>query len=339
MNVPFAQRNESLDILRAIAVLLVLGDHFDHYHAWQVAGRTGVDLFFVLSGFLISGLLFKELHETGTIDYWRFILRRGFKIWPSFYALVLGVFLITVAVAGYKGSNLLRFAATAVFIQNYDLPHWMPALLAHTWSLAIEEHFYIALPLVLLLLGRKRISAIPVLFAAVALVCLFLRWNADRAGIPYFVYRTHLRIDGLMAGVAIAYFYRFQQKRFRYLSNRLALAVSPFLFLPPMLIREQNRFAQIYGVTALYMGFGVLLAFCVDRDLGRFLGRPVTRVLARIGRDSYCIYLWHYPISRIFGGPLSAVQFWTFLVLSVAIGVCASSLIERPFLRLRENSS
>jgi len=77
-------RNQSLDMLRGVAVLLVLGRHMDGAGIWSSAGWCGVDLFFVLSGFLISGLLFTEFKKTGTIDVKRFWIRRGFKIYPAF---------------------------------------------------------------------------------------------------------------------------------------------------------------------------------------------------------------------------------------------------------------
>jgi peptidoglycan/LPS O-acetylase OafA/YrhL len=79
---PLGTRNQSLDVLRALAVLLVMGRHFPYYALWGRVGWIGVDLFFVLSGFLISGLLFQEYKRTGMIDFWRFMFRRGLKIWP-----------------------------------------------------------------------------------------------------------------------------------------------------------------------------------------------------------------------------------------------------------------
>ena len=79
-----SQRNESLDVLRCVAVLLVVGYHMPYYRLWGRIGWIGVDLFFVLSGFLISGLLFREFRDTGSIDVKRFLIRRGLKIYPSF---------------------------------------------------------------------------------------------------------------------------------------------------------------------------------------------------------------------------------------------------------------
>src|SRR5215472_7296705 len=82
------QRNQSLDALRCIAVLLVVGFHLPYYRIWGTLGWIGVDLFFVLSGFLISGLLFPEYTTTGAIRLRRFLIRRGLKIYPAFYLLI-----------------------------------------------------------------------------------------------------------------------------------------------------------------------------------------------------------------------------------------------------------
>ena len=101
-----SQRNESLDVLRCVAVLLVVGYHMPYYTLWSRIGWIGVDLFFVLSGFLISGLLFQEYKDTGTLDIKRFLIRRGLKIYPSFYLLmVLVTCLYFLIVQQYPQSN------------------------------------------------------------------------------------------------------------------------------------------------------------------------------------------------------------------------------------------
>src|SRR5260370_31028003 len=81
-------RNQSLDVLRGVAILLVMGRHFPYYRPWGKVGWIGVDLFFVLSGFLISGLLYQEYKTLGKIRFGRFVFRRGFKIWPPFYVFM-----------------------------------------------------------------------------------------------------------------------------------------------------------------------------------------------------------------------------------------------------------
>jgi peptidoglycan/LPS O-acetylase OafA/YrhL len=148
-------RLAGLDVLRAVAVLLVIGRHAAPcpqqapagYRAvvdsWARGGWVGVDLFFVLSGFLIAGLLLREHAARGRIDYGRFLLRRGLKIYPPFWLLLAA----TVAMWSAAGRTppATQLAAELFYVQNY----W-PGLLPHTWSLAVEEHFYLLLPLVLI---------------------------------------------------------------------------------------------------------------------------------------------------------------------------------------------
>src|SRR5438093_10219232 len=111
------KRNESLDVLRCVAILLVLGRHAQYYALWGKIGWIGVDLFFVLSGFLISGLLFEDYKAHGTINLRRFVLRRGLKIWPPFI-----VFLSTIAVIFALGSTAFPrhgFITSVFFVRNY----------------------------------------------------------------------------------------------------------------------------------------------------------------------------------------------------------------------------
>src|SRR5690349_6303271 len=131
-------RSSTLDILRAVAILLVFGQHSVELPLVPAMGWVGVDLFFVLSGFLVSGLLFREYQQTRQIRSGRFLLRRGFKIYPQFY-LMIG---LTALIARWDGHPVSgrQITAEALFVQNYFQGFWI-----HSWSLAIEEHFYILL--------------------------------------------------------------------------------------------------------------------------------------------------------------------------------------------------
>ena len=168
-------RLKQLDILRAVAILLVLGRHFDIFEPWHLGGWSGVDLFFVLSGFLISGLLFTEFKSAGQIRVGRFLIRRGFKIYPPFYALTA----LTVAIKLLHDGNL---RVSELLSDLFYLQSYIPGLWDHTWSLAVEEHFYLALPLVLIVLcgiSRHRqdpFRSLPRLFLVVAGASLALRF-------------------------------------------------------------------------------------------------------------------------------------------------------------------
>ena len=216
------QRIKQLDILRFFAVFLVLGRHmvicppetsvaFNFITTiWQRAGWSGVDLFFVLSGFLVSGLIFREFKESGTVRLGRFLVRRGFKIYPSFWLLIVATYLYS-QLRGLEFS-IDGFWSEILFIQNYNFQLWN-----HTWSLAVEEHFYLFLALVTFTLLKTKLkeplSSLPKIFAFAALACFLMRFYMSLT-YQYDFYEyfapSHLRFDSLFFGVAIAYFWHFE---------------------------------------------------------------------------------------------------------------------------------
>src|SRR5687767_1067051 len=199
-------RLRTLDILRVVAVLLVMVRHLappaPDMPSWLLTvtsmlirgGWIGVDLFFVLSGFLVSGLLFKEYQRTGMVDIGRFLIRRGFKIYPPFYVLLL-----VLVVVGWDVLTWRRILIDVFFVQNY----FSPSVTWATWSLAIEEHFYLMLACLTWCLVRWRsqpFRCIPVIWITVAVSCLAARMSLmDR---PFdtstHLLPTHLRIDALL---------------------------------------------------------------------------------------------------------------------------------------------
>ena len=135
-----------LDVLRGIAVLLVMGYHLPALPILSNAGYLSVDLFFVLSGFLVSGLLFREIQSTGGVNLSRFYLRRALKIYPSVYLLLALTYLLFTAALGWAQVSNTALG-DLLLSQNY-----LGGLWGHTWSLAVEEHFYLLLPVTLILL-------------------------------------------------------------------------------------------------------------------------------------------------------------------------------------------
>src|SRR5215471_3226627 len=153
-------RNLQLDLLRCLAILSVLVFHgTNSYNArwwWERLifrfGWTGVDLFFVISGFLISGLLFSEFQRRGQINFRRFAIRRALKLYPTLYVLVFGTTLWRLIHAGFHHVGWIIKPALhdIFFVQSY-----FPGTYQHFWSLSVEEHFYILLPLALYFMLRK----------------------------------------------------------------------------------------------------------------------------------------------------------------------------------------
>jgi peptidoglycan/LPS O-acetylase OafA/YrhL len=319
-------RNANLDVLRGIAVLMVLAHHFD----LLPGGWAGVDLFFVLSGFLISGLLFNQWKKTGSLNIRRFYIRRAFKIYPAFYALFLVSALLCWSSGSLKTGQSL---VAALFIQNYFPVHYV---FGHTWSLAVEEHFYLFLPPVLWALSRSRFRLLPLCFALVAVVTLALRleagWNFSGDELLIWYAPTHLRIDSLFFGVFLQWLRMFHPERFR------KLAAHPLLPVPLMaailmliLFPLQSPVMHTVGFTVLYLGFGSMLVKMVD-------GPEITkafRPLARVGEYSYSIYLWH----RIFAMLIphqGLVMLSLYLASSIGWGILMAAAVEIPALALRD---
>jgi peptidoglycan/LPS O-acetylase OafA/YrhL len=312
-------RNQSLDVLRGIAVLLVIANHY-RYYTLSRAGWMGVDLFFVLSGFLISGLLFSDVKAHGKISLLRFFVRRGLKIYPAFYVF-LGFTALIVPVR--KG----------IFSEMFFLQSYLPRMWGHTWSLAIEEHFYIALPLLLLLLVRlKRLTWIPAISAVLMVACLGLRiltalHNADMEAV---MCPTHLRIDALFAGVMLGYFYHFRREEFMAASRGWIVWFGMLLLLPSLLTDTNDSLLFSVQVTTNLVGFALIVLWAVPRKL-----RPAS--VAEIGKYSYSIYLWHLLVTAFWRNyPVAFVTFWADAFTCLAVGIAMALMVETPVLRLRD---
>lgn len=357
-------RNKRLDILRCIAVLLVLQAHSGIPGQLTLAGRVGVDLFFVLSGFLISGLLFAEYKKRGSIDFRRFFIRRSLKIYPGFYFLLLASFMYQIRF--HQIAPLTRYLGEILYVQNYGSLIW-----GHEWSLAVEEHFYILLPILLLLLirrGREKtdpFTALPLIFVGVAATCLALR-IATVASLPaaklnqWEGYRwayatTHCRMDGLFFGVLLGYYQHYRPDVYeRLLARRhyvLPLALlAVALLLPCLILAPENPLMVTAGLTSLYLGFGLVLVLSLHLYgiLPKAMRKPFSAVgsaLAYAGMYSYSIYLWHLPV-KVWGftflekmlhvNPGRWTGFSVYVICSLGFGIFMSRILEYPILRLRD---
>jgi len=331
-------RNQSLDALRGVAILLVLGRHVNYYSLWHRIGWVGVDLFFVLSGFLVSGLLFHSYKEHGALYIRRFILRRGLKIWPGFYALLL--FALLLCRISSTPVPWQQMALSATFLQNYFGPSFWP--LGHIWSLAVEEHFYLFLPLLLLVLVKLRptspFSVIPQISVFLILVCLALRYFTTYPGQYVTIKATHLRIDGLFAGVTLGYWFHFRTDIFARLAGTWSLVAAALCCLPMFFFEMDSRTMQTLGSTMLLLGFSLLTAWSVSRAPTNYATRKVSSALSQVGYYSYSIYLWHFALGIMSHSafPQSGFAFWCYILFAIAVGVVMAEAIEMPFLRLRE---
>jgi peptidoglycan/LPS O-acetylase OafA/YrhL len=291
-------------------------------------------------GLLGSGLLFAGYQERGRLEVSRFYIRRGLKIWPAFYTLIAAGLLIEAV----RGRCLLTrgLLVELLFMQSYFRGIWHI-----TWSLAVEEHFYLTLPLLLLLMTRRKterpFEGIPYVFgaaAAFALACrLVVGWDAGRNDFATFLFPTHLRIDGLMFGVLLSYYHRYQHATFERLATwrggwLLIGAVVALLSTFPV----EDRNMHTWGLTVVYLGAGCLVAKAVSFE-GPGAIQLVSRLLAQVGVYSYSIYLWHTLFSRMLQHleiRSQTLGFWCYFVGANLFGIAAAKTIEMPALRFRD---
>jgi peptidoglycan/LPS O-acetylase OafA/YrhL len=352
-------RIKRIDVLRCLAVLLVLFHHGAYFSIFKM-GFAGVDLFFVLSGFLISGLLYSEYQKSAGINFKRFFIRRGLKIYPAFYAMILATFVVQLA--AHKLSHWSAYLSEIFFLQDYWGSIW-----GHCWSLGVEEKFYIFLPVLLLLLIRfsanrsNPFNSIPWAFLVIAILCLGLRaatiWltPASRFYGDTITMPAHDRIDELFFGVLLGYFHYFHrlatENFMRSTVNRWVVALLSAAFLSTCFIFPgTGRFFLIFGPTFLYLGFGGLLLLCIHvRDvLPRSLATPLEKLGAAsafVGLYSYSIYLWQGVFGiyterglqqflhiQLQGFP----RFTWYVVGCVVFGILMARLIEFPVLKFRD---
>ncbi|MFT3774631.1 MAG: acyltransferase [Minicystis sp.] len=329
-------RIRSLDGLRAISVTMVIIAHLAGHQgifARFDLGNLGVRVFFVLSGFLITTLLLREHVKTGRVSLSSFYLRRTLRIFPPFYALILAV--AAARVLGLVALPWSDVAHAATYTMNYNTADraW---ILGHTWSLAVEEQFYLLWPAALLIAGFRRglpIAAFAILAAPLVRVITYLSFPAARAGIGE-TFPT--AVDAIAAGCALALA---RDRLWQSPSYRRFLGSPLFLAVPLVTIaaHAQGRHPLFYFLIGASL-VNLTIALCVDRvvrfsddALGRFLNR---RPLELVGAASYSIYLWQQPFLDA-----TAHAWWSAspqnLILLALCALASYHLIEQPILRLR----
>ncbi len=343
-----------VDGLRALAVGAVFLYHADA--PWMPGGFLGVDVFLVISGFLITSLLLAEWEASGRIDVRRFWLRRARRLLPAVFVL-LGVCLVVAALflrhdlARVRGDAL----AAAAYVMNWHLvlghqsyfeAFGRPPLLQHLWSLAVEEQFYLLWPVLLVaglvLLGRRRLL-IAVAAAAVAstvLMALLFTPGADPSRV---FYGTDTRAIGLIVGVLLAFAWRPGQITARTGTGAaFVLDLAGAAGLAALLVvfwRVQSFDPALYrgGFLVVAAASALVIAVLVHpaARLGRVLGVEPLRWL---GVRSYGIYLWHWPVLTVtrphvdvpVGGPLLVCAQ---AAVTVALAAASYTWVEQPIRR------
>lgn len=333
-------REIELDFVRGLAILMVMDFHsagspFRPLFIWlgyqDHIGVVGVDIFFVLSGFLVGGLLMKEWKVRRGIDGKRFLIRRGFKIWPQYY-----LYLTIMLLSGHR--TLAVLWGNLLNIQNYV------GGIAHTWSLAVEEHCYLLLTLLMVIAARCKISPRGLfwfLFTICALEIPFRYWLVWHYH-PVFE-PTHARLDSIGDGVLLAMLFHFAPERFNRLRSLTWLWI---LCLIVGLVAYRGTPGFRFVLAEQHDG-GTLIAISTLLLLYRPLREGRThnwlyRAVAWIGVYSYGIYLWHPSVIRPCESFFTrhSVPIWISAILvraaEIAIGVVTTRLCEIPALHLRD---
>lgn len=330
-----------MDIFRAFAIIPVVIYHFNVFLPF---GYLGVDLFFVISGLLVGSILIRKFKRNERIGFWRFILQRGFKIWPSYYTfLIAGTLLAILFYSESKPGYIINGGIDALryvfFYQNYtSTPYHWP--FDHVWSLCIEEHFYILLPIMMIVVvkvfGNKKRA---LLFSVAGLILAGILFKI----ISYYLINskdiysgTHNRIDalgwGVLLGVLVTYYdsyLRSMKNRFLFfIAGLLVFSVCIFLFLNWKSIEFQRMaFHSIAPFSFFLMLLGVY-----------YTDFSAWKPLRFISYYSYNWYLWH-PVFVLACSKFFGITWWgliLYMLISFFTAMIFTILIEETFLSKRE---
>ena len=365
-------RVRALDGLRGVAILLVMLVHFTQYgmrrpsgvlidqHFWRIAaaGWVGVDLFFVLSGFLITGIL---LDSKGGEQFFRnFYVRRVLRIFPLYYGTLVGIFLLLPQLLS-AGDNFRLLVKDQGWYWSYlvnfliAFEGWPPfGVIGHFWSLAIEEQFYLVWPFVVCFFTRQQLTSICV---GCFVVSFLVRLGFMVAGYPLAGYvLTIARMDALAVGALLAIIFREANprailSRWIWPAGIVSGVVLISIFAWKRGFHVTDNLVMTIGFSALALMFGSLVGLSIivpqDSWLGKLLSHPVLRIF---GRYSYALYIFHpivvfshqtligkKPLPFFFGSQLPALGLLiAFLTgVSLVIAWCSWHGYESHFLKLK----
>lgn len=332
-----AQHRAEIDGLRSVAVLSVVFYHFG-YNVLR-GGFVGVDIFFVISGFLIGGILWREYASSGTLVLGRFYMRRIRRLAPAYFAmafvsLIAGWILLLPSEYREFGKSLI---ASAVYLSNvlfyrqtgyFDGPS-DDKMLLHTWSLSVEEQFYIFLPLTILALGRSRktlIAGLGLLAVASLVSSVAMTHRSHTAAFYLFPYRAWELLAGVFLAIAGA------QWNLKWAFGAgvswlgMALILGSVLFIP--------EGANFPGWVVTVPVAGTILILVNGQDENWVNSVLSAKVPVFLGVISYSLYLWHWPIlvllKYVHVDPLGLGERLFWLSIVFVVSVVSWRFVERP---------
>jgi peptidoglycan/LPS O-acetylase OafA/YrhL len=319
-----------LDGLRAVSILIVMLGHANYLYA----GFVGVDVFFTLSGFLITALLMQEFNKTGRISIKSFYIRRALRLLPALFAVLLCV---GVCALIFNRAIYFKYILACLFyVANWFAMGSPDELgpLSHVWSLSVEEQFYLIFPPLFYFALRRKVRGLPtilfaLIFISAALKPMLFHYGAER---PRLYFGLDTRADAILIGCLIAVL-AVKRKIPQLLIRACRLFIVPSIVLIvaiSVIFTLQARFLARDITTIVGALAGVIIIGTLDNPF------PPLRWLAPIGRISYGLYLWHYLVFWIipahWSQPVIAI---TGIALSFTVAIASYFLIERPFLKMK----
>lgn len=338
----------SLDGLRSVSILLVLLAHY--VSARLFPGGLGVYVFFVISGFLISRLIFAEWKRTGALDFKGFYIRRALRLYPVvilFTIVVIAFYIATARPVDWvqPASALLYFANYLYAARTVVAPVTGEMPFGIFWSLSIEEHFYLLFPLAFVLL-KGRPGALVWAMIAVCVGCLALRLimavaRPDLLSTLYFYLRSEFRLDSIAFGVMLSALCETQRGRvlLQRFTGLAAAGLAVVVLVGTLAIRDPF-FRETLRYSLQGAAIMVLVASVLFSPRLAIAQRVLnTTPMVFIGRLSYSLYVWHtlVPIMLMptFGLKLNPVTSAILTVTALVLALISYHLVEKPALRLR----
>jgi peptidoglycan/LPS O-acetylase OafA/YrhL len=335
------KRLPALDGLRAVAVLTVILAHSEVAH--RVPGDLGVSAFFVLSGFLITRLLLREYDSTGTVSKKQFYLRRTLRIFPAYYAFLLLSYVLDARAGQIWPAERVITAVTYTVNYFNAFNHHPSTSIAHAWSLAVEEQFYLLWPVVFLTLAARGRRAMVIGLTVMGLAAVAWRsWLILHAHVDVsYVYNAFdTRFDNLAVGCLLAVIVDYERcvgaaqilaRRAWFPLVTLALLLTSRLAFPPA-----YHYSIGFTIDAIFVGVLIvqLLQLCKS-SLWSWIEWPAARYLGTISYPMYLYHQWGGSFGRLLPGHWHAGEFLAGVVATIALASGSYYVIERPFLKLK----